>query len=192
MLERIADNPWPCFGALIACFAVVAWYYFRTGDRRCLWTAIALILAAISPLVLALVLDTPQKQVRKLVQGLADAAEKGRTNTIIAAIAPSYHHEGLTYDRLIALLRTEFANASLDSVAINELHVDVAGESAVADLEAVVSGRYNAQGTPIAVPRYFVTVTLTLRRDAEGWRITEIRRFEPGSNPRRAIGLTSR
>lgn len=188
MLETLANDPWPVFGGLFALACLAAWWSRRTSSKPAFLIALLLLALSLVPLVAGLFVETPYKQVDKLVHELAAAAEARDPKKISDALDPDYNHGGFTKGKLTELIQRELTNFRPDYVSLHDLVIDAKPDTATATFKATTGGRYEGQGMAVQVPRYLVKFRLHFAKRDGRWRITEIHRFDPQSDQPLGLG----
>src|SRR6478735_1314720 len=125
MWESLANDPWPIFGVLFAIACLSAWWSRRTNSKTAFLAALLLLIAAIVPLFAGLFVDTPVKQVERLVNELVAAGEARDHQRIAAAIDPNYDYDGFKKEQLARLIERELTHFRPDFVNVSSLVIDV-------------------------------------------------------------------
>ena len=95
MWQSLANDPWPIFGVLFVLAILAAWWSRQSNSKPAFLAAILLLIAAIVPLFAGLFVDTPAKQINKIVEELVAAGQARDHRRIADALDPNYNHGGL-------------------------------------------------------------------------------------------------
>jgi hypothetical protein len=189
MWESLANDPWPVFGVLFAAACLAAWWSRRSGSKAAFAVALVLLVAALVPLFAGLFVDTPMKQVDRVVRELVAAGEARNHRRIVDALDPNYNHGGFTKEKLGQLIERELTNFRPDYVSLQDLVIEATPEKATANFRAATGGRYEGQGVGVTMPRYLVRLKLHFVKRDGRWRVTEIRRYDPQIAQEQEISL---
>jgi hypothetical protein len=194
MWESLANDPWPIFGGLFILALLAAWWSRRSNSKPAFVVAFVLLIAAIAPLVAGLFVDTPVKQIDRIVRELVAAGEARDHLKIIDALDPNYNHDGLTKAQFALLIERELTNYHPDYVSVSHLVIDTkktvgGSETATAGFVATTGGRYEEQGMVVKTPRYPVRLKLHFVKRDGVWRIVEIHRYDPQFEKEQEIAL---
>jgi len=196
MWESLANDPWPIFGVLFAFACLAAWWSRRSKSTPAFVVAVVLLVLALVPLLAGLFVDTPVKQVERLVHELAAAGEARDHRRIVDAIDPNYNSQGFTRDKLAQIIEQELTRFRPDYVSISSLIVSAtkeAGrpETATASFRATTGGQYQEQGMGFSIPRYPVRLKLHFTKHDGRWRVDDIHRYDPKVEQEQEIPLGS-
>jgi hypothetical protein len=194
MWQSLANDPWPIFGVLFVLAILAAWWSRQSNSKPAFLAAILLLIAAIVPLFAGLFVDTPTKQINKIVEGLVAAGQARDHRRIADALDPNYNYDDYTKEKLAQLIEREFTHFRPDYISLSHLVIETektAGgpETATASFRATTGGRLDGQGMGVQVPRYPVRLRLHfLKRDGRWW-IVEIHRYDPQLEQEQEIPL---
>lgn len=188
MWETLANDPWPVFGGLFAAAGLAAWWSRRASSKPAFLVALLLLALSLVPLFAGLFVETPYKQVDKLVHDLAAAGEARDHKKISDALDPNYNHNGTNKEKLAQLIERELTSFRPDYVSLHDLVIDAKPDTATATFKATTGGRYEGQGMAMQVPRYLVKFRLHFAKRDGRWRVTEIHRFDPQSDQPLGLG----
>jgi hypothetical protein len=194
MWESLANDPWPIFGVLFALAILAAWWSRRSNSKSAFVVGVVLLIAAVVPLFAGLFVDTPVKQIDRIVQELVAAGEARDHRKIVAALDPDYNYAGLTKEKLAKLIERELTQFRPDYVSVSHLVIDTkktagGSETATAGFVATTGGRYEGEGMAVSIPRYFIKLKLHFVKRDGGWRIVEIHRYDPQLTQEQEIQL---
>ena len=197
MWESLANDPWPIFGGLFAIACLAAWWSRRTSSKPAFFAALLLLIAAIVPLFAGLFVDTPVKQVERLVNELVAAGEARDHKKIAAALDPNYDCNDYKKEKLAQLIEQELTHFRPEFVNVSSLVIDAkkssgGPETATASFRATTGGKYEGQGIGVVVPRYLVRLKLHFAKRDGKWRVTEIHRYDPQLEQEQEIPLSSK
>src|SRR5262245_16739739 len=99
MWESLANDPWPVFGVLFAFAILAAWWSRRSKSISAFVLGVILLIAAILPLFAGLFVDTPVKQIDRIVQELVAAGEARDHRKIADALDPNYKYDSFDKER---------------------------------------------------------------------------------------------
>jgi hypothetical protein len=194
MWQSLANDPWPIFGVLFVLAILAAWWSRQSNSKPAFLAAILLLIAAIVPLFAGLFVDTPAKQINKIVDELVAAGQARDHRRIADALDPSYDHGGFTKEQLAQLIERKFTHFRPDYISLSNLVIETektAGgpETATASFRATAGGRYEGQGIGVQVPRYPLRLKLHFHKRDGRWRIVEIHRYDPQLEQEQEIEL---
>jgi hypothetical protein len=197
MWETLANDPWPIFGVLFAIACLAAWWSRRTNSKPAFLAALLLLIASIIPLFAGLFVDSPVKQVERLVNELTVAGEARDYRKIADALDPNYDDGQFTKERLAQLIEKELTNFRPDFVSVSHLVIETkkstgAAETATASFRISTGGKYDGQGISVVLPRYLVQLKLHLVKRDGKWRVSEIHRYDPQLEQEQEIPLRSK
>ena len=194
MWEWLANDPWPVFGVLFAAACLAAWWSRRSNSQSAFMAALVLLILALAPMFAGLFVETPMKQVDRLVRDLAAAGEARDAKRIAEALDPDYRFGGYTKEKLTELIERELKNYRPDWVSISDVAIETTKtgdkETATASFRANTGGKYEG-GIGVVVPRYPVRLKLNLIKRNGRWRVTEIHRYDPNVAQEQEIELGS-
>jgi hypothetical protein len=189
--ESLANDPWPVFGVLFAAACLAAWWSRRSGSKTAFVVALVLLIAALVPLFAGLFVETPMKQVDRVVRELVAAGEARDHGRITEALDPNYDHGGYTKEELGRLIERELTNFRPDYVSLQSLVVEATPEKATASFRAATGGRYAGRGVDMQIPRYLVRLKFHFVKRDGRWRVTEIHRYDPQIEHEQEIPLAA-
>lgn len=171
----LVENPWPLAGLFLLLALLAFAHHHARGARWSLLLGWLFWLLAAVPLILAWWIPTPTKEVNALLDQLVGAALRHDEGPILKAISPRYADRDMDHARLAGLIEREFRAYTPQSLRLNGRVLTGNAKEVVASFVAVTSGRYGA----VDVNYYVLRLKVTFAKEADGWKITRIQRFDP-------------
>lgn len=175
-MDLLLESPYPL--AIVALCVAVSGVAIRQQGRRRGGTAVlaAGLLLLPSGWIVDGAVETDGEQIAALVRGLVADFKAGDRRAVIDAISSSEADLRELASRVMDL-------ATFDDERLTGIRADVSGDRATADfrLNADFTIREGAIGTGRRPTRW----QLSLAREADGWKVTEVTEVDPLSGERR-------
>lgn len=177
-MSWLIDHFWAASAALGLGLALSGWLFLRGGGWKAAVAASAFLAAWVGLWIAASVIETPSQQVRRRLNEIVAAAQRGDAEAVVDAVADDYDDGARDKAALSSLIRRHFSHARVARIAIAGLDVRAeAADRAAAKFVAHVSGEY--QGAATGPNSHPIRLQIDFRLDGSRWQMTSVQRFDP-------------
>ncbi len=185
MISRLLFERWwlLCAAAVVIELILFAVWTRRRSEfaARAAW--IALVATVVLPTVSHLVV-TPRERIEKLCRDLASMVDAGDVSSIRRHLAEDFSAAGLGRDELLPRMAKTLTEYRVDHARLSRMNVTFPREGeAVATLNAVCTIR----SPDVYVSRLLSRWRLSLREEADGWRIVSLKAVPTPLSPIRNL-----
>lgn len=171
-MSWLTANPWP-LATLFAVASTAALYSALRGAGARSWFAAAILLALVPlPFVADALIETDEEAVGKRLTELVQAAERGDTATLIAALGSDYFDGQRDRDGMEALVKRQLPPRGGVDIAIAGLELSASQGQVTARFVAHINERGGG-----AAATYPVRLGLVFVHQ-DGWRIQKAQRYD--------------
>jgi hypothetical protein len=172
MIDYLLESPWQIglLGAILTAVAIYGW--LQSGDKRALWSSVAIAVVSIALVLISVFIDTDREIIRRFVFETAHELEQNQTEKVIAKIHP-LANEGLLNARA-RLPSIRFLTAKVKTIHGIEVTSHRTGRSATVRMNVYVDAEYD--GRQGRAPRW---VQLVLEESEGRWMIVSFEQHEP-------------
>jgi hypothetical protein len=177
-MSWLIDHFWTASAALGLGFALFAGLFLRGGGWKAAGGATAFLAAWVGLWIADALVETPSEQVRRRLNEIVAAAQRGDAEAVVDAVADDYNDGVRDKASLSSLIRRHFSHARVSRIAVAGLNLRVeSNERVSAKFVAHVSGEY--QGAGGGLESHPIRLQIDFRLDRGRWQMASVQRFDP-------------